>query len=505
MELQPHVHLHFTHPVLAWLACFASLLTGTYLFRARMRHPRLTRSESELKQAQESLRMLIDSVKDYAIFKLDVLGNIQSWNSGAQLIKGYRADEIIGRHFAIFYPAEEVAQGKPAMELKIATETGRFQEEGWRIRKDGSRFWANVVISPIREVDGTISGFSKVTRDMSEKKRADDQIRSSYEMLETRVRERTSELAQTQQKLELALEAAKMGTWVWDLKSGKVEWSGILKELLGFHRKYMPEGTEEFDRRLHPDDRETVNEAIDHALKSVGDFSAEYRVILPDGTSHWIGAKGKVMKDDSGMPSLMIGTAINIDESKRFQATLERLVRERTKELEHAQLALVHSAKMSALGEMAGGIAHEINTPLATITMKAQQLARKAEAPNSIPNSTLKVDFQLISETAKRIGSIAKGLRAFAREADHDPFANTFAQNIVEDVLTLCRLRFKNHSIDLIYSPPSQLIELECRAVQLEQVLVNLLNNAFDAVQDLSDRWVQIEISEAAGVFRHHG
>jgi len=122
-------------------------------------------------------RLLVESVKDYAIFALDRDGRVMSWNPGAERFKGYHADEIIGQHFSIFYPADDLAAGKPQRELEVAEETGRFEDEGWRIRKDGSRFWANVVITALRDAKGEHIGFSKVTRDLTARREAEEQGR----------------------------------------------------------------------------------------------------------------------------------------------------------------------------------------------------------------------------------------------------------------------------------------------------------------------------------------
>ncbi len=131
--------------------------------------------EEKLRASETSFRLLVDSIRDYAIFMLDRTGHVASWNPGAQRFKGYTADEIIGRHFSAFYPPEEVASGKCERELEIASETGRFEEEGWRVRKDGSRFWANVVISAIRDSEQRLVGFAKVTRDLTERRRAEEE------------------------------------------------------------------------------------------------------------------------------------------------------------------------------------------------------------------------------------------------------------------------------------------------------------------------------------------
>jgi PAS domain S-box-containing protein len=132
-------------------------------------------SEEALRQSEERFRLIVEGVRDYAIFMLDPGGHIVTWNSGAQLMKGYRADEIIGRHFSIFYPPEDVRAGKPEWELRVATTEGRYEEEGWRVRKDGTLFWANVLITALFDPQGQLRGFGKVTRDMTERKVAEQQ------------------------------------------------------------------------------------------------------------------------------------------------------------------------------------------------------------------------------------------------------------------------------------------------------------------------------------------
>jgi PAS domain S-box-containing protein len=146
-------------------------------------------------QQEISFRLLVEQVRDYAIFLLDPAGYVVTWNTGAAWLKGYRADEIIGQHFSRFYPPEDVAAGKTDRELAIAISEGRVEDEGWRIRKDGSRFWANVVITAIRNETGTLLGFAKVTRDLTERQRAADDLRRTNEDLERRVVERTADLS----------------------------------------------------------------------------------------------------------------------------------------------------------------------------------------------------------------------------------------------------------------------------------------------------------------------
>jgi PAS domain S-box-containing protein len=157
-------------------------------------------NEETLRQSEERYRLLVQQVTDYGIFMMDEKGRIVSWNEGAQRINRYSADEIIGKSFSIFYPQEDILNGKPAYELKVAREKGKYEEEGWRLRKDGTPFWANVVITAVYNSAGTLIGFSKVTRDLSERKEAEQALHESNE----RYRRLTEELRATNSELSYA-------------------------------------------------------------------------------------------------------------------------------------------------------------------------------------------------------------------------------------------------------------------------------------------------------------
>ncbi len=139
-----------------------------------------------LSQSEERTRLIIESVKDCAIFMLDPAGTVVSWNPGAERIKGYRAEEIIGRHFSCFYPEAKIREGFPDKELQAAAAEGRFEDEGWRLRKDGSRFWADVIISAVRDARGELLGFVKLTRDITARKEAEERIKKLNEDLKRR-------------------------------------------------------------------------------------------------------------------------------------------------------------------------------------------------------------------------------------------------------------------------------------------------------------------------------
>ena len=164
---------------------------------------------AEVKASEERFRLLVDGVKDYAITMLDAEGRVVSWNSGAERIKGYRADEIIGRHCSCFLTEEDIQLGRPAQDLEGAASSNRAEWEGWRVRKDGSRFWANVVLTAVRDENNLLKGFSQVTRDITERKKAEDAILQANDELEHRVGVRTEELATANRRLHAAKEEAE--------------------------------------------------------------------------------------------------------------------------------------------------------------------------------------------------------------------------------------------------------------------------------------------------------
>lgn len=160
--------------------------------------------EAALRQEEQRFRLFVEAVRDYAIFTLDANGRVSSWNEGAARVKGWDAAEVIGRHFSCFFPAEDVERGKPQKELEIAANEGRFEDEGWRVRKDGSRFWANVVVTSIRNSAGEVMGYAKVTRDFTDRVKAQDDLRRANVELLKEVTERKvaeSRLASSEKSL----------------------------------------------------------------------------------------------------------------------------------------------------------------------------------------------------------------------------------------------------------------------------------------------------------------
>ncbi|PYT66540.1 MAG: hypothetical protein DMG39_26580 [Acidobacteria bacterium] len=167
------------------------------------------RSERALRESEERFRLLIQGVQEYGIFQLDPTGNVVSWNAGAARMMGYHAEEIIGKHFSAFYPREDMLNGKPERNLAEAARRGQAEEEGWRVRKDGLRFWANAVLTALRDAQGNLRGFAKLTRDMTERREREEALTRAKELLELRVEQRAAVLTRVNDELRVEIAERK--------------------------------------------------------------------------------------------------------------------------------------------------------------------------------------------------------------------------------------------------------------------------------------------------------
>src|ERR1022692_4523659 len=259
--------------------------------------------EEALRKSEEHLRLLVDGVSDYAIFMLDPSGQVASWNQGAERIKGYKANEIIGRHFSCFYPPEELQNGKPERELQKAIAEGHYAEEGWRIRKDGSRFWAHVEITALRDNTGKLRGFSKVTRDVTEQRRAEELLRES------------------EQRLTLASTSGEVGVWDLDLIADQA-WRSLQHDRIFGYEFLLPNwGAAVFSDHVFPEDRELVKQRFEEAFQN-GHLEFECRIIRADQAIRWISSKGEVVRNEQGQPIRMMGVVTDVTERKRAEGVL---------------------------------------------------------------------------------------------------------------------------------------------------------------------------------------
>ena len=253
------------------------------------------------------LDLLVAAVSDYAILMLDPAGNITSWNGGAQRIKGYRSDEIIGKHFSIFYSAEDVVAGKPQHELEIARKDGSLEDEGWRIRKNGTRFWANVVITALRDPDGNLRGFGKITRDLTERRTAELALRASEERFRLMV-------DVVQDYAILMLDAAgKIATW----NVGAERSTGFRpEEVIGHPFSIFYPAGESGDGQAERDL---------HIALTEGYFENEGWRARKDGSAFWARISITALYDNNGTLQGYSAITRDLTERVRYESLLEHM------------------------------------------------------------------------------------------------------------------------------------------------------------------------------------
>jgi PAS domain S-box-containing protein len=244
---------------------------------------------------------------------------------------------------------------------------------------------------------------------------------------------------------------------------------------------------------IHPDDQEMFREACASLVSGQTNLAEmRIRLCIPEHETIWVHFRFKALRDHSGQHEGFLGSARDITS----KVLLEKQI---AQERERAAQA----AKMASLGEMAAGIAHEINNPLAEIIANAWHV-RTLHENNKLNGDTLGEALSAIESTSKRIAEIIKGMRAFSRESGGEPFAQSEIASIIDETLVFCRTRFKNHGVDLRLPEVVPMVKIECRAIQISQVLLNLLNNAFDAVEGRPEKWIQIGVEDRGSVIQVH-
>ncbi|MFL5370982.1 MAG: PAS domain S-box protein [Myxococcales bacterium] len=384
----------------------------------------------------DRFQKLVDSIADYAIFMLTEDGTIASWNAGAQRIKGYQAEEIIGKHFSIFYPEEDKATRKPERELEVAVREGRYSEEGWRVRKHGQRFWAHVTITALRDVEGRLIGFSKVTRDVTELRNANEAYRQSEERFRLMVE------AVRDYAIFMLDQGGHIASWnigAERLKGYKAE------EIIGKHFSiFYPE---EARRRDHP--AYELRRAI-----AEGRYEEEGYRVRKDGSQFWANVVITALFDQEGRHIGFTKVTRDFTEAKR---------------LREAQLAV------ALRDEFLATAGHELRTPLAALLMQIQSLARSARIEDAKIKERLEKAASAGTRLEKLISQILDVSRINAGRLMLDRERMRLDQ-VIRDVMD----RFADLAAESGCPVTLNLDPVEgvWDRVRLEQVITNLVSNA---------------------------
>lgn len=393
----------------------------------------------------ERFRLLVASVTDYAIYMLTADGHVNSWNAGAQRFKGYREEEIIGVHFSRFYTDEDRANGIPQKSLQTAEREGRFEAEGWRVRKDGTYFWANVVIDPVRAEDGTLIGFAEVTRDVTERK-------MTHQALQ-----------QSEQQFRLLVQGVTdYAIYMLDVNGNVTNWNSGAQRIKGYSADEVI-GTH-FSRFYTEEDQgQKMPGKMLSIAASAGRHEQEGWRVRKDGSHFMANVVIDAIHNDLGQ---LVGFA-----KVTRDITEKKLAAD---ELQKANTALFQAQKMEALGQLTGGVAHDFNNLLGVLSSGIDMLSLQLRSSQDARI------LESMRRAVERGAGLTQQLLSFARQ---QPLKTEKCS--INDVVTrfesvLRSAASSSIQFDLVLSPDPDLVQID--AGQLQTALLNLVVNACDAM-----------------------
>jgi PAS domain S-box-containing protein len=414
-----------------------------------------------LREAEEHFAHLVAGVQDYAIFLLTPDGLVKTWNAGAERIKGYSANEIIGKHFSQFYPPEAITSGWPQKELQIAQREGRFEEEGWRLRKDGSRFWTNVVITPLFAADGSLSGFLKITRDLTERRAADEALRLS------------------EQRFRLLVEGVKdYAIFMLDPDGRIMSWNTGAERIKGYR----------------PAEIIGKHFSVFYPSEDVqsGKPVWELQVARERGSVEDEG--WRVKKDRSLFWANVVITAI-YDQDRRLVG-YAKVTRDMTEKRKAEALEAADRQK----NEFLAMLAHELRNPLAPISNGLQLLKMPDIDSGTVQQTTEMMERQVVHlvrlvDDLLDVSRVIMGKMTFKRE----PVELTA---VVARAIEESQSRIDGRGHELMLSVPARPIIVDADIHRLAQVIANLLENAAKYTEKPSQIWLSVERYDDEAVIR---
>lgn len=392
-------------------------------------------------------RLFVDSVTDYAIYILSPEGIVNSWNAGAQRFKGYTNDEIIGQHFSRFYTTEDQERGMPERALALARTEGRFEDEGWRMRKDGSRFWASVVIDPIRDPDGSLAGYAKITRDITDRKRTSDALHASEERFRLLVQGVTD-----------------YAIYMLSPTGIITNWNAGARRIKGFEHHEVVDT--HFSRFYIEDDiaKGLPMAALSTALNE-GRFESEGWRLRKDGSRFWAHVVIDPIRSQLG--ELLGFAKVTRDITERMRAA---------QALEKTKEALFQSQKLEAIGKLTGGISHDFNNLLSVMSNGLSVLRHRLAAPED----TRVLD--AMERAASRGAALTQQLLSFARQQPLKQENHNLNDVMGSFEAVLRRAVRGSVAFEMRLSDGLPMVLAD--AAQVEAAILNLIVNACDATPD---------------------
>jgi len=400
------------------------------------------------KMKADPFKLLVQSIVDYAIYMLDPKGFVTSWNAGAERIKGFQTEEIVGQHFSIFYTEEDREAGMPEKVLDTARREGKFAGEGWRLRKDGTRFWASVVVDRINDDKGKLIGFAKITRDMTEQ------------------REAQQALLDAERRFRILIEGVTdYAIFMLDPEGRVANWNPGAERIKG----YKPDEIvgQHFSRFYTPEDLDAgVPKRALETARDTGRYESEGWRVRKDGTRFWASVVIDAIRDDEGK---LIGFAkITRDMTEKREAQLR---------LDESREQLFRSQKMEALGQLTGGLAHDFNNLLTAILGACELGLRNVNDPKKVGRM-----LEGVKGSAQRGAGLTRQLLAFAR-AQPLQMKQIDLRQFFADVTMLLRPSLRSN-IEVITEISDQLWPIDADAGALELAMLNLAFNARDAMKE---------------------
>ena len=401
-------------------------------------------------------RRLVSSVRDYAIFALDPTGRVMTWNEGAQRIKGYAPNEIIGKHFSIFYPPERVAEGFPDYELRSAAAAGRFEDEGWRIRKDGSRFWASVIITALRDDAGKLIGFAKVTRDLTGRRAAEEELRLSEERFRL--------IVQTVRDYAIFMldPTGHIATW----NAGAERIKGYrADEIIGKHFSvFYPAEDRDWDKPAW-ELREASRD---------GRFEDEGWRVRKDGARFWANVVITALHDDEGR---LVGFAKVTRDLTERRAAEQRSV-------DDARRIAAAEAANRVKSEFLTVMSHELRTPLNAIGGYTDLLEMKVAGP--VTDQQREYLERIRNSKQHLLGLINDVLNYSRIEAGQTQYqlSHVSLKEVVESTVLMVTPQAKAKHITLVVADPGNDVSALADRFKVDQIMLNLLSNAVKFTPD---------------------